>query len=307
MSVNKNLEKKPHCHEHAHHNQQHVHGVVKNMFWAFIINACFTIIEFIGGIIFNSAAILSDAVHDLGDTFALGSSIILERRSLKKRDSMYSFGYRRLSILSGLLSCIILISGSIVMFIKSIDRFINPLEVNSEGMIGMGILGIVFNGLAVLKMKGSSGGVNARALYLHLLEDAIGWIVILIGAICIHLFDIPILDPILSITLSIFIIFNAIKLLKPVYKILMVSTPEGLDISEVKSKIESMEGVIEMHDIHTWSLDGDFNILTAHLIVKNNTDHSLKIAVTKLLKEQNIHHTTLEIEKEGEPCDSKCN
>jgi len=281
------------------------------MFWAFIINAVFTIIEFIGGVLFNSTAILADAVHDLGDTIALGSTILIEKRSYKKRDHKFTFGYRRLSVLSGLINGIILISGSIIMSTRAIGRILEPQAVNSVGMFWLAILGVLFNGFAVLSMKNSHQGINARALYLHLLEDALGWVAVLLGAIAIYLFDLPIIDPILSLGLSIYIAYNAIKLLIPVYHILMESTPANLDLERLEKLITSTAGLIEMHDVHTWSLDGEYHILSAHIIVERTLSNSEIIAIKKELihicKESQIFHTTFEIEREGDECFSNCN
>lgn len=280
------------------------------MFWAFIINAVFTVIEFIGGILFNSTAILTDAIHDLGDSIALGLTIFIEKKSYKVSNRKYTFGYRRLSVLSGLINGIILISGSIIMAVKSIERIMSPQEVNSVGMFWLAVLGVVFNGVAVLSLKNSKKGLNARALYLHLLEDAIGWIVVLIGAVGIYYFKLPIIDPLLSLGLSIYIAYNAVKLLIPVYHILMESTPSGLELSQLEDEIAGIPSVVEMHDVHTWSLDGEYHILSAHVIVQEELDALDIIKVKKqliaLCKTHDIFHTTFEIEKPGEECLSGC-
>lgn len=297
-------------HAHKHHNHAHGHPIVKNMFWAFIINALFTIIEFIGGILFNSTAILADAVHDLGDSIALGTTILIEKRSYKKRNNQFTFGYRRLSVLSGLINGIILLSGSAFMTIRAIERIMAPEAVNSVGMFGMAILGILFNGVAVLSLKSKNKGLNARALYLHLLEDALGWVVVLIGAVAIYFFDLPIIDPILSLGLSIFIAYNATRLLIPVYHILMESTPKSLNLDELEAKINAVKGLVEIHDVHTWSLDGEYHILSAHVTVeKELTDEEIvgiKRTLISICKEFHIYHTTFEMERLGDECTSDC-
>lgn len=280
------------------------------MFWAFIINAVFTIIEFIGGILFNSTAILADAVHDLGDSIALGTTILIEKRSYKKRNNQFTFGYRRLSVLSGLINGIILLTGSVFMTTRAIDRIMAPQDVNSVGMFWMAVLGVLFNGVAVLSLKSKNSGLNARALYLHLLEDALGWVVVLIGAIAIYFFDLPIIDPILSLALSLFIAYNAIRLLIPVYHILMESTPKSLNLDELETKINTVEGLVEIHDVHTWSLDGEYHILSAHVTVKKELTDDGIIRVKKTLisicKEFQIFHTTFEVEREGDECMADC-
>ena len=294
-----------HIHKnHSHH--LHTHGVVKNMYWAFGLNAFFTIIEFIGGVIFNSTAILSDAVHDLGDTLAIGSNIYLEKKSLKKVNSTFTYGFRRLSVLAGLANAIILISGSAIMAFKAIERIIDPEPVNSLGMFWMAVLGVLFNSAAVWSMKKSKQGINAKTMYLHLLEDALGWVVILIGSLLIGYYNIPVLDPILSLCLSLFIAYNGIKLLKPVYLILMATVPKSLDMKKLNSKINDVVGLIELHDTHVWSLDGEYHILSAHALIRADAtakeENEIKTKIIEICRNLNIFHTTLEIERDGDEC-----
>ncbi len=287
-------------HENKAHQHFHNHSIVKNMWVAFALNFCFTIIEFVGGVIFNSTAILADAVHDLGDTIALASTLFLEKKSLKPEDKQYSFGYRRLSVLSGLLNGVVLIAGSIIMAVKSIEKIGAPGDVNSLGMIGLAILGIVFNGLAIFSMKKDHANINSKALSLHFLEDVLGWVIVLIGAIAIKLFNLPIIDPILSLLLSIFIAFNAFKLLIPVYYILMESVPKNLDLEKFTHALLEIKEVKNVHDLHVWSLDGNYHLMSAHFTVSSKLTKQdvieLRITTDEICKIFDIYHNTIEIE-----------
>jgi len=287
-------------HENKNHHHFHTHSVVSNIWVAFLLNLFFTIIEFIGGIIFNSSAILADAVHDLGDCFALGSTLFLEKRSLRAENENYSFGYRRLSVLSGMLNGAILLIGASIMLYRAFDRLYVVEEVNSLGMLGMAVLGIVFNGLAIFSMKKTSSNLNARAMYYHLFEDVMGWVIVLIGALAIYFFKLPIIDPILTIGLSIYIGYNAVRLLIPVYYILMESTPRDIDLAHFENDLKSIDHVLDVHDLHIWSLDGNYHLMSAHFTVgKELTKQdviNLREATDNLCKGYNIYHTTIEIE-----------
>lgn len=287
-------------HENKNHHHFHSHNIVSNIWLAFLLNLFFTIIEFIGGILFNSSAILADAVHDLGDTFALGSTLYLEKRSLKKENKSYSFGYRRLSVLSGMLNGSILIIGASIMFYQAFGRLYVVEEVNSVGMLGMAVLGIIFNGLAIFSMKKTSSSLNARALYYHLFEDVMGWVIVLIGALGIYFFKLPIIDPILTIGLSIYIGYNAIKILIPVYYILMESTPRDIDLAAFEADLKTINHILDVHDLHLWSLDGNYHLMSAHFTVAKDLTKQdvikLREETDNLCKGYNIYHTTIEIE-----------
>lgn len=295
-----------HNHNHDHHNHFHRHsGSLTNIRWAFLLNLFFTIIEFVGGLLTNSVAILTDAIHDLGDTFSIGMSWYLEKYSKKERTTSFSYGYTRFSLLAALINVNILLVGSVLMLIKSIDRFMSPQVVHAEGMFLLSLLGITINGIAALKMK-KGHTVNERVLMLHLLEDVLGWIAIFIGSIIMYFKEIPILDPILSISIALYIIYGAIKNLKKTLGVFLQGVPENLSIETIKEKIQEVKNVIEVHDIHIWSLDGDYNVLSVHIVINDNLPRELIIQVKsnvhKKLMELNIPHATLEIEFNSEKC-----
>ena len=277
----------------------------KNIFWAFLLNLLFSVFEFIGGAFIGSVAIVSDALHDASDAATIGISFFLEKKSKKEPDENYTFGYTRYSVIGGLITTTILILGSIIVIAKAIEKIINPNEINYDGMILFAIVGVVINIIAAhLTHKGDS--LNQKAVNLHLLEDVLGWVVVLIGAIIMRFTNITIIDPILSIVVAIFIMINAIVMLKEVLDIFLQKAPKGYSVKEIKSHLLAIDGVIDVHHIHIWSMDGQTGCCTMHIVT--DSDHKeIKKIVRLELENHGISHSTLEIEDKGEECfDKSC-
>ncbi|OHX65913.1 cation diffusion facilitator family transporter [Flammeovirga pacifica] len=294
-----------------HHNHHHTHGQhddsTSNIGWAFFLNLIFTILEFIGGTLTNSVAILSDAIHDLGDTIAIGLGYFFEKYSNKKENNTYTYGYRRYSTLAAIINVIVLTTGSIIMLIKSIPRIFAPEEVDAKGMVVFGILGVLVNGAAVIKLMKNKNSANQRVMMLHMLEDTLGWIAVLIGAIVIYFFNWPIIDPILSTGIAIYILYNAVKNLFKILPIFLQATPSNIDPNKIKERIKSLKGVFNIHDLHLWSLDGEFNIMSLHLVLDHNVNKNqaahIKKEIRNIIQKDEIRHITIEIEWEDENCD----
>lgn len=286
----------------AHH---HHHHETKNIKTAFFLNLAFTIIEIIGGLFTNSVAILSDALHDLGDSLSLGLSWYFQNISKKGRSKKFSYGYGRFSLLGAIINAVVLFSGSVFIITEAIPRLTNPETPDTQGMIYLAILGVLVNGAAVLKLK-KGVSINEKVVSLHLLEDVLGWVAVLIGAVIMHYYDAPIIDPILSLGISAFILFNVFRNLKQSFRIILQGTPKGIPINKLISTIEKIEGVKSIHDCHMWTLEGEQNIFSAHLVVNENHQIkdlvSLKKEVRKLLHDAGVEHATLEFETEEEDC-----
>ena len=272
----------------------------KNILLAFILNISFSIFEFFGGILTNSVAILSDSIHDLGDAFSIGVSYFLEKKSKKKADKKYTYGYIRYSVLGGVITTTILLVGSILVIIGAIKRFFNPVTVNYEGMIVFAIVGVVLNTLAAIVTK-DGDSINQKSVNLHMLEDVLGWIVVLIGAIIMNFTDITILDSIMSIGVALFILINALKNLRTITDIFLVKTPKEIDLDELKEHLLKVKGVEDIHHIHVWSMDGVNNYATMHIVTNVKDVKSLKHDIREELEEHNICHSILETENEA--CD----
>ncbi|MDR2036596.1 MAG: cation diffusion facilitator family transporter [Bacteroidales bacterium] len=291
-------------HGHGHSHGHHHHGS-SNIKIAFFLNLSFSIIEVVGGFLTNSVAILSDALHDLGDSFSLALAWYFQKVSKKKSDAKYSYGYRRFSLLGALINSVILLLGSFFVISESIQRIASPEETNAKGMLLLAIFGIVINGAAMLRLKKGSS-LNERAVSLHMLEDVLGWVAVLIGSIVMIFADVPILDPILSLIIACYILFNIYRNLRDTLRVILQGTPENIDGEEVKYTITNIDGVQSLHDLHMWSIDGEFNILTVHVVVDpalNNTQVvQLKCRIKEVLLGMNIQHSTLEMEQPDEEC-----
>ncbi len=271
-----------------------------NILIAFILNLSFSVFEFFGGIFTGSVAIVSDAIHDFSDAASIGISYFLEKKSKKQPDENYTYGYARYSVIGGMITTLILLFGSAIVIYNAIKRIIEPTQINYTGMIIFAIIGVCVNfGAAFFTRKGDS--LNQKAVNLHMLEDVLGWAVVLIGAIIMRFTDFPLIDPIMSIGVAVFIFTNAIKNLKEIIDLFLEKTPHGIDINEIKEHICEIEGVLDVHHIHIWSMDGQSNYATMH-IVTNEDAHKIKHKIREELEEHGIGHATLELEAENEHC-----
>ena len=275
----------------------------KNILIAFILNLSFSIFEFIGGIFTGSVVILSDSVHDIGDAASIGFSYFLERKSKKQPDSIYTYGYARYSVLGGVITTFILLFGSIAVIINAIERIINPTDINYNGMIVFGVIGVAVNFLAARFTHGGES-INQKAVNLHMLEDVLGWVVVLIGAVVMRFTDFYLLDPIMSIGVAIFILVNAIKNLKTVLDIFLEKIPDNISVEELKEHICKIDGIVDAHHIHLRSIDGQNIYATMH-IVTDSDPHTVKHLIREELAEHGITHSTLELERSDEHCHDK--
>lgn len=272
----------------------------KRMGLAFFLNAGFTVIEIIGGILTGSIAIVADAIHDFGDTLSLGASWLLEKKSNKGATEKFPFGYKRFSLLGALLSGTVLISGSLYIFYEAGKRLLDPVSPHSDGMMWLAILGVLVNGFAAIKLRHGEG-LNSKMLSWHLLEDVLGWIAVLVVSIILQFKDIPILDPLLSIGITIYILFHVVKNLKKTLLIFLESAPEGVDLDALKSKILNKSRVIDIQKMKLWSLDGKENAAMIHLLVENmepEESDKLRSEIREFLKTEKISDSTLELNYE---------
>ena len=288
-------------HEHGHHHS----GDVEALGGAFLLNFIFTLIEIAGGLWTNSVAILADALHDAGDSLALLLAWYLQKASGKERDQRFSYGYGRLSLLAALINGVILLAGSIVVIVHVIPRLFEPQIVDATGMFWLALLGIAFNGFAFWRNR-SSQSLNAKMVNWHLLEDVLGWTVVLAGSIVMHFGDYPWLDPLMALGVTLFILWNVFKSLGRVTKIFLQSNPEGVDLSAIENELRALNNVEDIHDVHAWSLDGKYHVLSLHVVISQITDQEslvlLKNQIRDQLHKMGIEHSTIEFELPTEAC-----
>lgn len=293
-------------HHHSHHHGHHHHQIEGNILFAFIINLIFSIVEFVGGILTGSVAILSDALHDLGDSLSLALAWYLQRLSKKGRDATFTYGYKRFSLLSALFISLILLSGSIVVLYTAIGRILTPTEPNATGMLWLAIFGLLVNALAVWRMGGGHS-LSERSIRLHLMEDVLGWAAVLLVSIVMHFVDLPILDPLLSIGITFWILYNVYFNLRDSFRILLQGIPEGISQERLESRILELKDVVNVHDTHIWTLDGETHIASIHIVHRNDLVGSdalcqLKQSIRAIALEEHIEHLTIEFDLEGISC-----
>lgn len=286
------------------HTHRHAEAE-RNILVAFLLNLAFTLFEIFGALWTNSLAILSDAVHDLGDSFSLGIAWYLERFSKRDQDLRFSYGYRRFSLLGAFLNTVILTAGSILILVRAVPRLMNPETTNAEGMILFSIVGIVVNGAAVLRLKGDQS-LNSRTVAWHLLEDVLGWIALLVVSIVLLFTDWYILDPILSILLTSYILFNTLRNLIQTARVFLQAVPEEIELHEIDETLKAIEHIQSTHHTHVWSLDGENHVLTAHIVVDEHTAREdivcIRQNVHDALREWGFAHSTIEIEFGDKDC-----
>lgn len=288
-----------------HHHHAHDHDLSRrNIRLAFWVNSAFALFELVGGFYTNSVAILSDALHDFGDSLSLGLAYYFQKKSTRARDASYSYGYKRFSLLGAIINAMILIIGSVFILEESVERLGRPQPADARGMFLIAIIGLGANAFAMLRLrKGAS--INERVVSLHFLEDVLGWAAVLAGSIVMMFASVPWLDPALSIGIAAFILYNAVKGIREAARIVLQGIPTNVDPELIKKKILAVPGVAGVHDLHTWTMDGQYNIMTVHVEVKPTSfekSNELKREIRSRLGDMNIQHLTIETELEGDPC-----
>ena len=281
---------------HRHHHRQ---SDVKNIRVAFFLNFFFTIIEFVGGMLTNSMAIISDAVHDLGDSVTLGLSWYFQKLSKKPGDKAYTYGYKRFSLLGAIVNSVILLVGSVVILINAIPRLLHPEQPDTGGMLLLAVLGVIINGLAMLRLR-RGHSLNERVVSLHLLEDVLGWVAVLIGALVMHFVDAPVIDPLLSVAITLFILYNVYRNMRQGFRIILQGSPVSFDMEEAKRVVSALDGVRRAEHLHAWSVDGEYNVLTMHVVVDREMtmreQQQLKQRIRAALNHMGVQHATIELE-----------
>ncbi|HSF54516.1 MAG TPA: cation diffusion facilitator family transporter [Algoriphagus sp.] len=287
------------------HNHTHPHDSGKNLKTAFFLNLGFTIIELIGGLYVNSVSILSDAVHDLGDSLSLGTSWYLDNLSKKKATDSYSFGYRRFSLLGAFINAVVLIIGSVFVIREAILRLQTPEGSDAKGMLYFAILGVAVNGYAAWKMsKGKT--LNEKVISWHLIEDVLGWVAVLVVSVVLIFYPNPYLDPALSLLISLYILWNVLKRLKETAFLFLQGQPVDVDKSAIEKEILEIKDVQSTHHTHIWSLDGEHHVFTTHVKLKQlkSIDEILAVKneLKRIMKKYPFEHYTIETEIDEENC-----
>lgn len=281
-------------------SKKHSHQPQHQILLAFLLNFGFSIYEFIGGAFTGSTAIMSDAVHDFGDAISIGLAYFFEKKSTKHPDEYYTYGYIRYSLVGGLLTTLILLIGSTFVIYNAVVRLLNPAPINYGGMTILAIIGVIVNLIATYITR-DKDSLNQRSVNLHMLEDVLGWAVVLIGAIIMSLTDITYLDPILSILVALFILKHALVNLNEIFAVFLEKTPANISLAKIKKQLLEISTVKDIHHLHIWSLDGVHHCATLHVITPQ-PNAKLKHQISSMLAKQQISHLTIEFEDPNEHC-----
>ncbi|CAM1658575.1 Cadmium, cobalt and zinc/H(+)-K(+) antiporter [Streptococcus oralis] len=269
----------------------------KTSIWlAFFLNLSYAIVEFIAGGIFGSSAVLADSVHDLGDAIAIGISALLETISNREEDGQYTLGYKRFSLLGAMLTAVILMIGSVLVILENITKIVHPQPVNEEGILWLGIIAVAINVLASLVVR-KEKTKNESILSLHFLEDTLGWLAVILMAIILRFTDWYILDPLLSLVISIFILSKAIPRFGSTLKIFLDAVPEGVETNDLEKDLEALPNVKSVNQLSIWSMDGLENNAIVHICIKDwEQMMETKEVVRQFLEERGVQNITIEVD-----------
>ncbi|MDR0907624.1 MAG: cation diffusion facilitator family transporter [Rikenellaceae bacterium] len=289
-------------HNHTHH--EHGDEAQKNIVTAFVLNLAFAAIELVGGLWTNSVAILSDALHDFGDSVSLGVAWALQKKSNQGRDTKFSYGYKRFSLLGSVFLSGVLLVSSIFIISEAVGRLFDPQEVHARGMFWLAIAGIVINGAAVLRLK-KGHTLNERAVFLHLMEDVLGWVAVLVASVVMMFVNLPVLDPLLSLGITAWVLWNVWHNLRDTFRILLQATPADINTARLTAEILNIKSVSSIHDLHVWSQDGVTHVMTLHAVTAEGTtpEQSQRLieAIRAIGHRHKIDHVTVEIESPSAP------
>ena len=269
----------------------------KTSIWlAFFLNLSYAIVEFIAGGIFGSSAVIADSVHDLGDALAIGLSALLETISNREEDRQYTLGYKRFSLLGAMLTAVILMIGSVLVILENVTKIVHPQSVNEKGILWLGILAVSINVLASLVVrKGKTK--NESILSLHFLEDTLGWLAVILMAIILRFTDWYILDSLLSLVISIFILTKALPRFWSALKIFLEAVPEGVEAGNLEKDLETLTNVKSVNQLSIWSMDDLENNAIIHLCLEDWEQMTeTKNQVRQLLEERGIQNITIEVD-----------
>lgn len=292
-------------HSHHNHSSHHHHDAAGNIAVVFLINSVFAVVELVGGLLTNSVAILSDALHDFGDSLSLGMAWFFEKKSKRGRSDSYTYGYKRFSLIGAFVNSVVLIIGSIFIIRESIQRLFAPEDADARGMLLLAILGIAVNGAAMLRLR-RGDSINERVVSLHFLEDILGWVAVLVGSIIMMFTRIPYVDPVLSLIISSFILFNVYRNIRPAIQIVLQGVPQQVSPDQVRDILHTEPMIIGFHDYHLWTLDGRNHVISMHVVVRENMDlkaaETLKEDIKQKLVSVGISHATIEVEFDPQHC-----
>jgi cobalt-zinc-cadmium efflux system protein len=294
-----------HDHNHHGHDHHHVHSSDRGIKIAVGLNLSFAVIELVGGYLTQSMAVTSDALHDFGDGLALIIAFVLHRFSLRAGNKHFSYGFKRLSLFSATITGGFLVAGSIVVLFESVVRVWEPVLPHTNGMMALAVLGVLVNGAAAKLLKHGHSH-NEKMMSWHMIEDLLGWVLVLIGGLVIQLTGWARIDPLLSIFISLFIMRGVWRQMSETLVLFMQRAPREIDVHAIEGAIAAVSSVKSVHDLHIWSLDGSQHVITCHVVTGQDLalmqTEKIKSDVRNAIRPFGAMHATIEVECEGQDC-----
>lgn len=298
-----------HTHSHAHHHRHHHGNTSKPLLWSIVLNTIITIAQIIGGFVSGSLALLSDALHNFSDVLSLVISYAASRLSRKQASMSRTFGYKRAEIIAAFVNSATLMVVAILLIIEAVERFREPQEIGTGLVIWLSVLAILVNGFSVLLIRPSADhNMNLKSAYLHLFTDMLASVAVLIGGILMKYFALFWIDPLLTVVIALYLIYVGYDLLRASTRVLMLFTPETIEVDKIVRSISTLEGIKNVHHVHIWQLNEQEVHLEAHIdfnedIRLSKFDDVLQQIEEKVFHEFGINHVN--IQPEFGKCDSK--
>jgi cobalt-zinc-cadmium efflux system protein len=287
-------------HSHGHHHHHHHHGSGSVLRWSLIATLAFVVVQFAAGLQSGSLALLSDAGHNLTDALALGLAMFGVYLQRKPADESRTYGYNRGGVLAAFINALSLIGLSIYLIYESYERLLSPQRVDEQVMIWTAGLGIALNVGIMLSLRKHESDINIRAASIHMLGDALGSVAIIAGAVAIHYTGWLTIDPILSILIAALIIWSAVDITRESLNILLEGLPRGLKLQSIVDAMREVPGVLDVHDVHVWSLGSSEHALSCHALIEDmppSESSCILKALNNVVAERfHIHHTTIQFE-----------
>lgn len=274
---------------------------------AFLLNLVFTFVEVFGSVLTGSVTILSDAVHDFGDCIALAVAWRMEKISKRPANERYQFGYRRFSVVAGLINNVILLAGGLILIVASVQRFFNPRTIDGKGMLIFAVFGILVNGVAML-LTARGKNINEKTISMHLLEDVLTWVTVFCVGVVMCFYDLPVLDSLLSVGMTLVIFMGVFRNLKKIIAIITVRSPLGAEeYRKLKDSLDRINEVGGLEELRLFTMDGeDINAEVCLVIYEElGTEDMMQLflRVRKRCEEEGIWHTVIQVRYEGSVTD----
>lgn len=289
-------------HPHHHHHLDPEAGDAR-VAGAIAVNLFLTLAQIVGGVISGSMALIADAIHNLSDALSLVIAFGARKIARKPRDGGMTFGYGRAEVVAAMVNYTTLIVISVYLFAEGVSRLFNPPEIAGWTVVIIAVIALSVDLVtALLTYTLSKDSLNIRAAFLHNLADAGTSVAVIFGGVVILLWDWRLIDPLLTIAISLYILWQALRELRPVIRILMLGAPEGTKADDIAAALEGIEGVENVHHIHLWQIDEHRNSVEAHVVISGEAAPVL-VEVKALLRDRfAIAHSTLEVEAPGVGC-----